>query len=100
MEIKEDFYIEDILERAFQNGQIERQEPAIDFDYYDLSDKFGLTFNVGATSRRTDFERTGVASTGQNVFDVIEHFNFDENNEIAFSERGAYEYLSVGSYSF
>ena len=40
MDIKEDFYIEDILERAFQNGQIERQEPAIEFDYYDLSDKW------------------------------------------------------------
>ncbi len=50
---------------------------------YDLSDKIGLTFNVGATSRRTDTEITGVASSGQNVFGVVEHFNFDENNEIA-----------------
>lgn len=40
MEIKEDFLIEDILERAFQNRQLKRQEPAIDFDYYDLSDKW------------------------------------------------------------
>ncbi|MEH6537515.1 MAG: DUF4294 domain-containing protein [Psychroserpens sp.] len=40
MEVKEDFYIEDILERAFQNRQLKRQDPAIDFDYYDLSDKW------------------------------------------------------------
>ena len=52
---------------------------------YNLSDKVGVTFNVGATSRREDFERTGVTSTGQNVFGVVEHFNFDENNEVAFS---------------
>ena len=40
MEVKEDFLIEDILERAFQNRRLERQDPAIDFDYYDLSDKW------------------------------------------------------------
>lgn len=40
MEVKEDFLIEDILERAFQNRQLERQDPAIEFDYYDLSDKW------------------------------------------------------------
>ncbi|MCK8479875.1 DUF4294 domain-containing protein [Psychroserpens algicola] len=40
IEVKEDFLIEDILERAFQNRQLIRQEPAIDFDYYDLTDKW------------------------------------------------------------
>lgn len=40
MDVKEDFLIEDILERAFQNRLLKRQEPAIDFDYYDLSDKW------------------------------------------------------------
>lgn len=38
--VKEDFLIEDILERAFQDGRLKRQEPAIDFDYYDLTDKW------------------------------------------------------------
>ncbi|WP_323787647.1 DUF4294 domain-containing protein [Psychroserpens sp.] len=38
--IKEDFLIEDILERAFQDGKLKRQDPALDFDYYDLSDKW------------------------------------------------------------
>lgn len=40
MTVKEDFLIEDILERAFQNRQLERQDPALDFDYYDLTDKW------------------------------------------------------------
>lgn len=46
MDVKEDFLIEDILERAFQNRQLKRQDPAIDFDYYDLSDKW---LNTNAT---------------------------------------------------
>jgi len=37
---KEDFLIEDILERAFQSRQLERQKPAIKFDYYELSEKW------------------------------------------------------------
>ncbi|WP_460218681.1 DUF4294 domain-containing protein [Psychroserpens sp. MEBiC05023] len=40
IDVKEDFLIEDILERAFQNRQLIRQEPAVEFDYYDLSDKW------------------------------------------------------------
>ena len=34
------FLIEDILERAFQSRQLERQKPAIEFDYYELSEKW------------------------------------------------------------
>ncbi|WP_299224020.1 DUF4294 domain-containing protein [uncultured Psychroserpens sp.] len=37
---KEDFLIEDILERAFQDGKLERQEPVVEFDYYDLTTKW------------------------------------------------------------
>jgi len=37
---KEDFLIEDILERAFQSRQLERQKPALDFDYYELAEKW------------------------------------------------------------
>lgn len=40
LNVKEDFLIEDILERAFQDGILKRQEPALDFDYYDLTDKW------------------------------------------------------------
>lgn len=37
---KEDYLIEDVLQRNFQNGVLEKQEPAISFDFYALSDKW------------------------------------------------------------
>jgi hypothetical protein len=36
----EDYLIEDILERAFQNGQLERQQSAFPIDYFALKDKW------------------------------------------------------------
>ncbi len=36
-EVKEDYLIEDILERSFQNNRLERQKPAFPIDYFDLS---------------------------------------------------------------
>ena len=40
IEVEEDFLIEDILLRDFQNGRLERQKPAFEIDYYDLTDKW------------------------------------------------------------
>ncbi|MDO1500431.1 DUF4294 domain-containing protein [Winogradskyella maritima] len=40
LEDEEDFLIEDILQRNFQNGRLLRQKPAFDIDYYDLTDKW------------------------------------------------------------
>lgn len=37
---KEDYLIEDILQRNFQSGRLERQKPATQFDFYDLTDKW------------------------------------------------------------
>jgi len=37
---KEDYLIEDILQRNFQSGVLERQEPALDFDFYELTNKW------------------------------------------------------------
>ena len=55
---------------------------------YDITDKIGSTFNVGATTRREIFNQTGVASDGQQVFGVLRHFNFLNQNEIEnFTER-------------
>lgn len=34
--VEEDFLIEDILQREFQNGRLEKQKPALEFDYFDL----------------------------------------------------------------
>ena len=39
-QVAEDFMIEDILLRAFQNGQLERQNPAFPIDYYEIKDKW------------------------------------------------------------
>ena len=35
-DVKEDYLIEDILERSFQDGKLERQKPAFKIDYFDL----------------------------------------------------------------
>jgi len=37
---KEDYLIEDILQRNFQSGRLIRQESALDLDFYELSDKW------------------------------------------------------------
>ncbi|MFD2724644.1 DUF4294 domain-containing protein [Hyunsoonleella rubra] len=37
---KEDYLIEDILQRNFQSGRLERQKSALDIDFYDLTDKW------------------------------------------------------------
>jgi TonB-linked SusC/RagA family outer membrane protein len=51
---------------------------------YDLSDKLGLSFNLGATTRRTVFDQNGVSSSGQQVYNVLRHFNFQLQDEIQF----------------
>ena len=38
--VAEDFMIEDILLRAFQEGRLDRQNPAFQIDYYDIRDKW------------------------------------------------------------
>lgn len=40
LEVSEDYLIEDILERAFQNGQLERQKSAFPIDYLELREKW------------------------------------------------------------
>ncbi|WP_027137541.1 DUF4294 domain-containing protein [Gaetbulibacter saemankumensis] len=37
---KEDYLIEDILQRNFQSGILERQEPEVKYNFYDLSNKW------------------------------------------------------------
>ncbi|KZS40743.1 SusC/RagA family TonB-linked outer membrane protein [Aquimarina aggregata] len=54
---------------------------------YSLNDDVGMTFNVGATSRREIFERNGVASTNQQVFNVFQHKNFAVQDEIEFQQE-------------
>ena len=54
---------------------------------FSLSDKVGMTFNLGATTRREVFDQVGVASNGQQVFDVFRHVNFSNQDEIQFSSE-------------
>ncbi len=55
---------------------------------YDINEKIGTSFNVGATSRREEFDQNGVSSDGQQVFGILRHFNFLNQNEIqTFTER-------------
>lgn len=49
---------------------------------YDITEKVGTTFNVGVNGRREVFGQQGVASDAQQVFDVLRHFNFLNQNEI------------------
>ena len=37
---KEDYLIEDVLQRNFQSGRLERQKSAIEFNFYDLTNKW------------------------------------------------------------
>lgn len=55
---------------------------------YDLTEQVGFAFNVGGTSRREVFDQNGISSDGQQVFGVLRHFNFLNNNEIQlYTER-------------
>ena len=40
LNIKEDYLIEDILQRNFQSGVLERQDSPLNFDFYDLTNKW------------------------------------------------------------
>jgi len=54
---------------------------------YELDSDWSMTFNAGATSNARDYDRNGVRSTGQNVFNVLRHYNFNSNEEIEFTSR-------------
>ncbi|WP_222984958.1 SusC/RagA family TonB-linked outer membrane protein [Flagellimonas meishanensis] len=49
---------------------------------YDITEKIGTTFNLGVNGRREIFDQSGVASDAQQVFGVLRHFNFLNQNEI------------------
>jgi hypothetical protein len=51
---------------------------------YDLSDDWGVSFLVGAESQNRSYDREGVSSTGQIVFGVLQHFNFENQTPISF----------------
>ncbi|MDC6352636.1 SusC/RagA family TonB-linked outer membrane protein [Zeaxanthinibacter sp. PT1] len=54
---------------------------------YELSEKLGMTFTVGATSRSDEFDRSGVSSTGQIVYGIKRHFNYENQTPLQFSQK-------------
>ncbi len=41
IEVEEDYWIEDILQRSFQANMLQEQKTALDFSFYDLRNKWG-----------------------------------------------------------
>ncbi|WP_396174236.1 SusC/RagA family TonB-linked outer membrane protein [Flavobacterium sp.] len=54
---------------------------------YTLSETIGMTFNLGATSRMEQYDRQGVSSTDQGIFDIFRHFNFSNQSPIQYTEE-------------
>jgi len=54
---------------------------------YDLSEKVGMTFIVGANARSDKFDQQGTASTGQIVFGIKRHFNYENQLPIQFTQE-------------
>jgi len=54
---------------------------------YELDSDWSMTFNAGATSNAKEYDRNGVRSTGQNVFNVLRHYNFNNQEEIEYYSR-------------
>ena len=43
IQVEEDYWIEDILQRSFQANELEEQKTALDFSFYDLRNKWGAS---------------------------------------------------------
>jgi TonB-linked SusC/RagA family outer membrane protein len=54
---------------------------------YNITEEIGADFTVGFTTRSDTYDRNGVRSTGQQVFNVLRHFNFEQQDEIQFYNR-------------
>ncbi|MEO2051556.1 MAG: SusC/RagA family TonB-linked outer membrane protein [Allomuricauda sp.] len=54
---------------------------------YDLSEKIGMTFIVGANARSDTFDQQGTASTGQIVYGIKRHFNYQNQLPIQSTQQ-------------
>lgn len=73
--------------RTFDNNNMIWDHNIMVTGSYALSDKIGLNFTAGGTSRSVDFDRQGVNSVGQQVFGILRHYNFSTQNPIQYSEK-------------
>jgi len=54
--VEEDYWIEDILQRSFQSNILEEQKTALDFSFYDLRNKWTDTVTVKNSSSGNKFK--------------------------------------------
>ena len=54
---------------------------------YELNDSLGLNFSLGAESKSRVYDRNGVSSSGQIVFGIQQHFNYENQTPISFIGR-------------
>ena len=54
---------------------------------YTISDLFGVTFNLGATSRYEKYDRQGITSTDQGIYNIFRHYNFASYAPIQYTEK-------------
>lgn len=73
--------------RTFDNNNLIFDHNIMLNGTYELTDNIGLNFTAGATSRYTNYDRQGVNSVGQLVFDIFRHYNFNTQSPIQYSER-------------
>jgi hypothetical protein len=75
-----------VYEKWNNTNTIYNHQISINGDY-ELDDLWGATFNVGATSNSVEYDRNGVRSTGQNVYGIFRHFNFNSQEEIEYYSK-------------
>jgi len=74
------------LDTYDNNNSIWDHLATIDGDF-ELSEDIGLTVTTGATARSDEFDRSGVSSTGQLVYGVTRHFNYENQAPIQFTRQ-------------
>jgi len=74
------------LETYDNNNAIWDHLASIDGEFK-LSDDIGLTFTAGGTARSDAFEQNGVRSTGQIVYGITRHFNYENQSPIQFGRQ-------------
>jgi TonB-linked SusC/RagA family outer membrane protein len=73
--------------RTFDNNNLIWDHNIMLNGEYELTDKIGLNFTAGATSRFQSYDRQGVNSVGQLIFDVQRHYNFTTQSPIQYTEK-------------
>ena len=55
---------------------------------FDLDELWGLNFNIGATSNSVEYDRNGVRSTGQNVYEFSDILTSTNKKKLKLIQKG------------